>query len=188
MNNRNCKISPWMVLLMQRYKARNRHCYEGLRRPIDVERAIRKKRKEYLGSDLSLEMFVREDERPLEDNVVTLSRYLGKRTAAFLASEDRPDNEDLCTDFFYHSLQLYAHGAIGDDSVDDLIQLAEVYERNPEVLGIIGDDDLPAEQAQDLRYWLMENDKAPPNFVTATIGALAVFLGVLPDPIGEDDT
>ena len=188
MENGKCKISPWMVLLMQRHKARNEHRHEWLRRPKDVERAIRKKRKEYLGSGLSLEMFVREDERPLEDNVVVLSRYLGKRTAAFLASDNRPDNEDLCTDFFYYSLQLYAHGMIGDDSVDDLIQLAEVYERDPEILGIIGDDDLPEELAKDLRYWLMENDRAPANFVTATIGALAVFLGVLPDPIEEENT
>lgn len=179
MGNEYCRFNPMVLLYLQRHKAKMNQRYAWLRQPKDVEREIRKLRKEFMGSDLSLEMFVRENDQPLEKNVILLSRYLGKYTAAFLAENDASDNEELCTDFFYYGLQLYAYGTIGDESVDDLILLAETYARDPEILAIVGDTDLPKELASDWRGWLMENDQAPTNFVTATIGAVSVFLGVL---------
>lgn len=115
----------------------------------------------------------------MEKNVILLSRYLGKHAAGFLEENGQLSYEEFCTDFFYYGLQLYAYGMIGNDSVDDLILLAETYARAPEVLAIVGDDDLPKELADEWRNWLTENDQAPTNFVTAVIGAVSVFLGVI---------
>lgn len=182
MNKEEYTISPWMQLLVRRLHARKVHRWEWLRHPIDVERAIRKKRKEYLGSDLSIEMFVRDRDGPNEEAIRELGKYLATRTAAFLKEEGW---EEICETFFHYSLYMMASGQIGEECIDDLIQLGDCYEKHPETFAIVGEAYLEDEMLQELQEWVTENEWAPPNFGTAVLGAVAVLMGVLDDPLEE---
>lgn len=177
---KNCHISPVVKLAYQRCNSRKNHRHENLKTATDVENALRQKRKDYLGTGLELEIFVRCNHLPLENAVCQLSQYLGTQAAYHLNSEAPEENAAFCTTFYYHCLQLYAYGCIGDDSFDDLIRLAEVYVQDPVILEIIAEDTLPQQIAQEWTDWLAENDRAPIGFITATIGAVASLLGVLP--------
>lgn len=183
MDGEKYTVSPWMQLLIRRFQERRKHRCEWLHRPIDVDRAIRRKRKEYLGSDLSIEMFVRDTDGPNEGVIKELGEYLAKRTAAFLNAEGW---EECCAYFFHFSLYMMASGQIGEECIDDLIQLAECYERSPEVFAMVGEAYLTEDMLQDLQEWVAENEVAPPNFGTAVLGAVAVLMGVLYDPIIDD--
>lgn len=178
-------VNPWGELWAYRLVQGHKHRDEGMRNADDVLDGVRRTRQKYLGSDIRLEPFVRQGGRPMEEAVVSLSEWLGERTEAFL---DYEGQYDLCVGFYYYSLQLYAHGRVGGDTVDDLLQLAEVYEKDSEVLCIIAEDNLPAELADETRYFYMENEQTPPNFWRAVLGALAVFLGVIPDPVETEES
>lgn len=172
-------ISPVVKLAHQRHKGKEEHRKENLHTARDVENAIQQKRKDYLGSGLELEIFVRRNQQPLEDAVFQLSQYLGAHAAYHLNQTTGKAQTEFCTEFYYYCLQLYAYGGIGDDSFDDLIRLAEVYVQDPNILSIIAEDVLPPQIARDWTDWLTENDRAPFGFITATIGAVASLLGVL---------
>lgn len=174
-------ISPIVRLAAKRCTAKKVHSLEGLRTPNDITYVLQQKRKEYLGSDLELEVFVRVHEKPLPEAVDLLSQYLGRQTAFYLNARNDLVEEVMCEEFFYHCLQLYAYGCVGDSSFDDLIRLAEVYAEQPEILAIIADDDLPEAEAKAWKDWLTEHDQAPHGFVPAVIGAVSTLLGVLPD-------
>lgn len=175
----NVHISPAFRLMVQRKRGQMKHGHEHLRSVEDLRQALRDTRKRYLGSDMSLEMLVREKDAPVEHVVVALSRYLAQRASYFLKME----NEDLVFGFFYYGIQLFAYGAIGDESIDDLIQLAKAYERDPEILAILGEEDLPAELAGRYRDWTLEYDQAPEGLTDSVTAAVAVLLGVMSDPI-----
>lgn len=175
------EISPVVALAAQRCRNKKVHKYDRLRSTQDIDNTLRLKRKAFLGSGLALEPFVRKDGKPLVQAVELLSQYLGKQTALFLKDNEYSETEQFCQEFYHHCLQLYAYGSIGDDSFDDLIQLAEVYVQQPEILAIIADDDLPEDISLAWKEWLHEHSQAPFGFVSATTGALAVLLGVLPE-------
>lgn len=174
-------ISPAIKLVHQRCKAREKHRYEYLRSASDVEIAIRQKRKDYLGRGLELEVFVRNNNQPVESAVFHLSQYLGAQASYDLSQGTLEEMAQFCATFYYDCLQLYAHGCIGDDSFDDLIRLAEVYAQDPDILVIIAQDDLSWQISQEWTEWLSENNRAPSGFITATIGAVAALQGVLPE-------
>lgn len=179
-------IDPWFQLFAKQRMAEEAHKNEMLYNCKTVKDGIRKKRKEYLGSDLRLTMFVHENGKPLDKAVEALSSYLGDVTAHFLEEEyDAPDHEELCFGFFYYALQLYAYDQIGCDSFDDLILLAELFENDVELMTIVMERDLNAEIMDEWTDFLTVNDHIPRHFADAVIGGLAVFLGVLTDPTGE---
>lgn len=176
-------IEPWFQLFVKQRVAEREHKAERLYNSKSVTFSIRQKRKEYLGSDLGLTMFVHEDGKPLEQAVEALSAYLGNLTAHFLEKDyGRSGYEDLCIGFFYYALQLYAYDQVGDDSFDDLIQLAELFRNDTELLTIVLEQDLSEEIVEEWIDFLSENSEIPRNFPEAAIGAIAVFLGVLKDP------
>lgn len=179
--SKQCSISPIVRLAAKRCMARRVHSLERLRTPNDITNALQQKRKEYLGSDLELESFVRVHGKPIPEAVDLLSQYLGRQTAFYLNAQSDLVEEVMCEEFFYHCLQLYAYGCVGDSSFDDLIRLAEVYAQEPEIIAIIADDDLPEAEAKAWKDWLLEHDQAPYGFVNAAIGAVSTLLGVLPD-------
>lgn len=181
------KIEPWFQLFAKQRMAEREHRYDWNRSSSrSVVNAIREKRKEYLGSDLGLTMFVHEDGKPLEKAVEALSGYLGELTAHFLEKEyDYPEQEDLCVGFFYYALQLYAYDKVGTDSFDDLIRLAELFRNDLEIMTIIIEQDLSEDLVFDWEEFLTEQDveeTVPMDFPNAVIGAVAVLLGVLKDP------
>lgn len=180
MSDSKCKINPWLVLLLQRYKARNDPRTEWLWEPLDVDRAVRRMRKDFLGSGLSIEMFIRENGKPNDEAIRELGKYLSDRTAAFLHGEGWGD---ICDTFYHYSLYMMASGQICEECIDDLIQLGDCYEKCPETFALVGETLLENEMLQDLREWVIENDLAPSNFGRAVLGAVAVLTGVLPDPL-----
>lgn len=180
------KIDPWVQLFAKQRIAEREHRYEMLNCAYSVEKGIQQKRKEYLGSDLGLTMFVHKNGVPLENVVETLSGYLGNLTAHFLENEyNRPDLEDLCIGFFYYSLPLYAYDQVGGDSFDDLIQLTELFMADVETFTVVLKLDLPEEIVDEWMEFLTDNTYVPLNFPEAVTGAVAVFLGVLNDPTGN---
>ena len=180
-------ISPWFQLFAKQRIAEREHQYERLNNCQSVKDGILKKRQEYLGSDLELTMFVHENGKPIEKAVIALSSYLGSLTAYFLEKEyEIPDMEDLCYGFFYFALQLYAYDQVGCDSFDDLIQLAELFECDSEVMTIVLERDLPEEIVEDWIQFLTINDYVPLCFKDAVTGAVAVLLGVLKDPTTDN--
>ena len=85
-------VAPWFQLFVKRKIAEQEHKFENLYDCRSVEEGIQQKRKEYLGSDLGLTMFVHKDGLPDEKAVEKLSGYLGKLTAHFLEEEyNAPD-------------------------------------------------------------------------------------------------
>ena len=178
------KIDPWFQLFAKQRIAEREHRFErGLNDSRAVMNGIRQKRKEYLGSDLGLTMFIHEDGKPLENVVEALSGYLGCIAAHFLETDYRyPDMENLCIGFFYYSMQLYAYDRVGGDSFDDLIRLAELFQSDIDVFNTVLEQNLTEEIVDEWMAFLIENDYIPRNFSDAVTGAVAVFLGVLKDP------
>ena len=167
-------------MFVKREVAKLEHKFENLYNCRSIGEGIQQKRKEYLGSDLGLTMFVHKNGMPDEKAVQNLSVYLGKLTSYFLDKEyNAPCMEELCIGFFYYSLQIYAHNKVGNDSFDDLIQLAELFENDIVVLTIVFEQDLDQDIIDDWSEFLLDNEYVPRHFTDAVIGALAVLLGVI---------
>ena len=129
-------------------------------------------------------MFVHKNGEPLEKAVEALSSYLGALTSYFLKNDYCcPYQEDICFEFFYYALQLYAYNRVGNDSFDDLIRLAELFQNDVDVLTVVLAEDLPEDIVNEWTGFVTENEYVPRNFPEAVTGAVAVFLGVLKDPI-----
>ena len=178
------KIEPMFQLFLKQKVAKKEHRDEFLFDSRDVTNGIRRKRKEYLGSDLGLTMFVHEDGEPLEDVVETLSRQLGDLTVHFLERDYNARNiedylNELCYGFFYYSLQLYAYNQVGDDSIDDLIRLAELFRSDITIFNIVLEQDLPKEIVDGWMAFTARYDYIPYGLPEAVTGAISVFLGVL---------
>ena len=177
------RLDPLLQLFLKKRMAEKEHRFELLNNSRDVMNGLRKKRKEYLGSDLSLTMFVHENGEPLENVVRDLSTHLGKLTDHFLVNDyHRPSMEELCYGFFYFSLQLYAYNKVGCDSFDDLIRLAELFLSEIDVFTIVLETNLSEDIVDEWRKFIAINDYVPFGFPEAVTGAVAVLLGVLKAP------
>lgn len=115
-----------------------------------------------------------------------LSDYLGRVAAAFLDGKDAdpaglsPENTAWCCGFFYYSIQLFANGLRG--TVDDLIQLAEAYERSSNIIHIVWTENLPPNLSEDADKWIMSHKRAPTHLSDCVTAAIAVLLGVMEEP------
>jgi len=175
----------WLQLVFQQYKGQKMHCHEHLRKPKDLERALRNLRKQYLGSDLSLEDFVCTEHGPDNNAIEELTSYLAKQ-AAVLMQMDHPNNTECEETFFYpffwYSLHMFAGGQVGYPTFDDIILLAETYQNSLGAFEIVMEEDLPKDLVDEFRAWVMENNIVPVGFSDAVQAAIAVLLGVMPDP------
>lgn len=188
-------VDPWLELLARKHRAREKHCFSQLQTARDIDRAVRKERQHFLGSDFSLEKLVREGNKPAEESVVRLSRCLAQRTAFFLMQRkkqhlEQPELEEYCYNFFYYTIQLYAYGKVGGECIDDVIQMAEAHAQNPEILATILGNNLLDEREDmidDCWNWVTEYDysRTPNGFPKCVLAAVAVLLGVMPDPIAR---
>ena len=173
-------IDPWFQLVIQNAQWKKCHPKQHILDARDLQSQLRLLRKEYMGSGLSLELFVREDNKPIEGAVRLLSDYLSERAALFMKE---PGWTDYLYHFFYYTIQLYAHGTIGEDSFDDLIQMAEAHERDRTILPTICRMDLPSDLADDCQDWVNENGIVPNDMTNCVAASVGVLLGVLPDPV-----
>lgn len=183
-------FSPWTQLWAVQVHQRAKHKYDFLSCE-NLGSRIRTLRQEFLGTGISLTMFVRDtvNNAPNHSAAEELAEYLGKRIDYFLGelhpSNKNKDFKDLATSVMFFGLLLYAYGSIGDDKLDDLIQWAECYDKSPEVMAMVAEKDLPGELAAECWAFVLEHEIAPTCFVAATTAALAVLTGALKDPFDE---
>lgn len=174
---RNVTIDPWFQLIAQNARWKREHPNELIWDATGLDEKLRRIRQEYMGSHTSLETLVRENGKPIESAVCRLAEFLGDQTAAYMGDTSWAEYMYF---FFYYTIQLYAHGQVGGECIDDLIQMSLTHERSPEILAIICENDLSAEMAAGARAWVMENNYAPNGMTKYVTAAVAALLGVVP--------
>lgn len=173
----NVKIDPWFQLVAQNARWKREHPHELVRDATSLEEKLRRIRQEYMGSGISLEALVRENGKPIESAVCRLAEFLGDQTAAYMGDASWVEYMFY---FFYYTIQLYAHGRVGAECIDDLIQMSLAHERDTEILAIVCENGLSKEVAVSVRAWVMENSYAPNGMTKYVTAAVAALLGVLP--------
>ena len=173
-------INPWMELVLRNASWRRKHRREYLLTAEDLRNRLRGIRKNFLGTDCSLECLVRDNGAPVEGAVQLLAGYLGERTAWFLHQEELAD---YFFHFFYYTIQLYAHNSIRDECLDDLIVMAEAHEQDAQTLATICTTNLPQELSEECQKWTTESGMVPHRMSECVTAAIGVLLGVLPDPL-----
>ena len=179
-------MNGWLALAARRVQAQRLHEGEDLYSSRAVARKMRELRKKYLGSDISLEaLVVGRDGKPDVAAVKELTEYLCKQAVIYRRVESRTGEAETYAAFFYFSLYLFALQSIGDESVDDLIQLGDCYEKDPYVFMYVCEMDLTDDLYCEVESWVMENEYAPAGFSEGVLAAVCALLGVLPDYTGE---
>lgn len=169
--------------------------HEGSTSPIRKERIcfdsfseirieLRQRRKMFLGSSASLRAIVCTDGKICDDRVSELSGFLAARAVA-LWDEKHDNAEAFFRQFFVLSINAIAGGEVGDETLDDLIQLAETLVRSKEIFVYVMKDLLPSDLVGELFEF---TDNYGIGFFSASLedavlGAIAIYLGALKDPI-----
>lgn len=152
----------------------------------EIRTEIRKRRKHILGSHVSVLQFVCSEGTFDVTRVDELSGFLAERTVLFLGKEELEANI-FCRRFYTLSFYALASGNVGDESIDDVIQLAECVVRSRDIFTTVLRNLLPEDMISELFHFSEEYDNTylGPNFEDAVLGAIAVLLGVLADPINR---
>lgn len=148
-----------------------------------IRTEIRTRRKHILGSHISVLPFVCVDDAISESRVDELSHYLADRTVCFW--EKRGSEAHLfCLRFYTLAFYVLASGEVGDESIDDVIQLAECLVRSRDIYLTVVRNLLPADMVSELFQFVEDYDDSyfTATFEDAVLGAIAVLLGVLADP------
>ncbi len=173
-------ISPGLHIVACRIKNRKAH-YRAIGTASDLHSRLCQHRKQFLGSSLEVEKLI-----CCDSDVEILAEYLGKVTAAFLRQEYSRTNrnhvdDDWCHGFYIYSLHLLAQRKI-HGCLDDLIELAQAYEISHNTMYILWTENLPLPLSKQASDWCMEHDVAPTFLTKCVTAAIAVMLGVMPEP------
>ncbi len=149
-----------------------------------IRKEMRQRRKHLIGSYISLERIVCNNEELDEPTAEELSKYLAERTVFFWNRQD-PDAWHFCYRYYKLAISALASGGVGEESVDDIIQLAECLVRSRETYIIVMKGLLPADMIGELFDFTESYEDAffSASFEDAVMGAVAVFLGSLGDPV-----
>ena len=95
----------------------------------------------------------------------------------------------FCYLFFYYTNQVYAHCSLAGECLDDLIQVAEIFQGDPATFAILLESALCGEDKdqllKDCWCWITEFDSPVPTYFRMCVqAAVAVLTGVMPDPLG----
>lgn len=151
-----------------------------------VRTQIRERRKRFLGSNISLLDIVAPKYVINDKTIEKLSKYLAVRAGHFW----KPNNveaEKFCEQFFLLAIYAIAGGEVGNESVDDIIQLAECLVRDIDVFTTVMKNLLPTDMIGMLFEFteICDGEALTVHFEDAVLGAVSVFLGVLEDPIPQ---
>ncbi|MBQ6818703.1 MAG: hypothetical protein IJP35_03755 [Clostridia bacterium] len=148
-----------------------------------VRRHLRIKRKYFLGTHISLEQVVSPKGEIDYSLANDLSNYLAQKASA-LWNFPPKGSLDFCTQFFSLAISAVASGGVGNESIDDIIQLAECLVRDRETFTIVMKPLIPEDRVAELYAFVddYESDYFLPTFEDAVMGAVAVFMGALEDP------
>ena len=133
-----------------------------------------------------------ENDQADEKAIVCLCTWLTSFATAFIQNhgtiperDNFLDYEDFFEHFFRYGLYMYTTDQIGDECIDDLIQLARCYERDPEVFAIVAQDCLPDDMVDELQSWIRypdEHPQAPKALEDHVTAAVAALLGAMQEP------
>lgn len=153
-----------------------------------IRKEIRQRRKHLIGSYISLERIVLSNEGLNEAATEELSKYLAERTVCFWNQQD-PDAWHFCYRYYRLAISALASGGVGEESVDDIIQLAECLVRSRETYIIVMKGLLPADMIGELFDFTESYEDAffSASFEDAVLGAVAVFLGSLSAPVASKE-
>lgn len=149
-----------------------------------VNRELRTRRKNFLGSHFSLRSLVYDDNGFNYSAVVELSRYLSKRTAHFW-NLDHSEAETFCFRFYVLAITAITHELIAQECVDDILQFAHCLTGSKQTFSVVMKDMLPTNFDNELQEFLSDY---PDSFYNSTfedgvLGAVCVLLGVIDDPV-----
>ena len=164
---------------------RKKHQFDNF---SEIRIELRQRRKMFLGSFTSLRAVVCANGKLSDDKISELSTFLALRATA-LWDKKYEKSEAFCRQFFMLAINAIAGGEVGDETMDDLIQLAETLVRSKEIFVYVMKDLLPDDLVSEL-FELTESydsDLYTASFEDAVLGAIAIYLGTLKDPI-ENET
>ena len=150
----------------------------------EVQRELRNRRKNFLGSHLSLRSLVYTDGQFNSQAVEELSRYMSIRVAHFWRFS-HPDIEDFCFRFFVLTITAITYKRIANECVDDILQFANCLVNSRLAFTFVMEKPLPGEMMSDVHEFVnaYPEDFYKPSFVDAVLGAVCVLLGVIADPV-----
>ena len=153
-----------------------------------VREELRLRRKNLIGSYISLEEIVGQGDAISEPLVEELSEYLAQRTVT-LWPQQSAINVPLYKSFYSLAITAVASGKVGNESVDDIIQLAECLVRSRDIFTDVMRNLLPLDRIGELfRFVSAEESCFAVGFEDAVLGSVAIFLGALEDPITDTET
>lgn len=151
---------------------------------------LRERRKQFLGSYVSLGELIAGGHKPDEQMVEKISDYLAARTAV-LWTAHLPEEYEFCHQFYELAIYATCGGGVGGESIDDIIQLASCLVRSKEVYVDVMRGLLPKDMIAAMFRFIEEYpaEYYHTAFEDAVMGAISVFLGALADPLtSEEDT
>lgn len=149
-----------------------------------LEILLREKRKRLIGSYHSLYEMICPQNTPDEKIISDLSDYLSIRTVCFWKA-DLPDKEEFCRRFYELAMYCIASGNIGNESIDDIIKLANCLVRSKDIYMDVVKRLIPTDMISDLFSLTEGYDPGyfSALFEDAVLAAVSVFLGALTDPL-----
>lgn len=152
-----------------------------------VREELRVRRKSLIGSYISLEEIVGQGDTINEPLVENLSEYFAQRTAA-LCPRHGAINVPLYKSFYSLAITAVASGKVGNESVDDIIQLAECLVRSRDIFTDVMRNLLPPDRIGELfRFVSAEERYFAVEFEDAVLGSVSVFLGAMEDPVNDTE-
>ena len=154
----------------------------------DIKSELRKRRKLFLGSNISFCQLIKPNGEVDDAIIKTFCHYFAERAVHFW--NERPNNADVfCYDFFTVVINSLAYAKLGQESIDDILQLAECLVRSRKVFIIVVKQMLPANMISMLFDFTDSygDEYYTAAFEDAVLGAISVYLGVLSDPIDADN-
>ena len=116
-----------------------------------------------------------------------MSEYLSKLTAHFW-KKSHIEVKQCCFRFYEIALSLIAGGTVGNECIDDIIQLAECMVRSRSTFILVCKKTLPEKMIGTLFEFTdtYSEEMFDVTFEDAVLSAISVFLGVLPEPSLEE--
>ncbi len=183
MEGKHMEYLPIERLIVQA-RTSNRRTTTHIHSLQELRAELRNRRKAVIGSYIPLSPLLQKEGQLDETAANTLSEYLAQKTGMFWSGANQPSPEFF---FRFYNLSVYmvASGNLGNESADDIIQLAECLVRSKEVFITVAKDLFPDDMLSELFEFADQcSDKhLTPVFEDAVLGAISVFLGSLKDPV-----
>ena len=165
-----------------RAQLRNRRNASTFLSVSSIRSELRARRKHVIGSYVSVKTLVCTGVEINDESVAELSELLAEKTA-FLWGNKKADAEQFCNRFYTLSFYALAGGGVGDESIDDVIQLAECLVRSRDIFISVAKTLVPKNMVSELfRFVESYNDSYfSTDFEDAVLGGISWLLGSLSD-------